>query len=75
MTQYAFRTDEHPETGWQLVRLSCVDERDHAHQTVINFTPQVGSNLIDWEVDGIEYLCDIGDTEGQRKILGTPIDR
>lgn len=74
MYRCAFRYDEHPETGWPIIRLSCQDTRITSHQTIAQILPTQGCNLFDWVVDGIEYLCDMGSVKGSAKqLLGTPV--
>lgn len=74
MYRCAFNYDEHPDTGWPIIRLSCKDSRVAAHQTIAQICPSQGCNLFDWVVDGIEYLSDFGSVKGSaRQLLGTPI--
>jgi len=37
------------------------------------FTPEVGSNLLSFGVDGVDYLCDITSRARGNPILGTPV--
>ncbi|MCE5259769.1 MAG: aldose 1-epimerase [Chloroflexi bacterium] len=74
MYRCAYRYDDHPETGWPIIRLSCQDTRISSHQTIAQIFPNNGCNLFDWEVDGIEYLTDFGTVKGSaHQLLGIPI--
>lgn len=74
MYRCAYRYDDHPDTGWPVVRLSCQEVGTPSHQTIAQILPTQGCNLFDWEVDGIEYLSAFGTVKGSpRQLLGTPV--
>lgn len=74
MYRCAYRFDEHPDTGWPIIRLSCQDNKITSHQTIAQILPTQGCNLFDLVVDGIEYLCGMGSIKGSpRQLLGTPV--
>ncbi|MHB1295898.1 MAG: aldose epimerase family protein [Anaerolineae bacterium] len=73
MARFSFGKGVHPVTGWSVVTLACSEDGPDAPATVARFTPEVGCNLLGFEVGGTEYLVDIAQDEAQPRILGTPI--
>ena len=71
MTEYSFLRRRHPDTGWQLVQLT-YGKPTAEDYTTISFAPELGSNLLSFQVGDTEYLCDTDETRGNR-LLGTPI--
>ncbi len=75
MAHCTYDIEQHPQTDWRVVRLTC-DDDGAARRTIARFVPEMGSNLIGLEVTGpdgrpIEYLMDLDPMDGS--ILGTPI--
>lgn len=75
MSKFSYRFDKHRQMGFQVVRLSCAgsDPDPSAEKSVAQFTPEIGSNLFNFKVDGIDYLLDINKDTDPPKLLGTPI--
>jgi len=73
MTDCAFRFYRHPQTGWRVARMSCSGDDPAREQTVAQFLPDLGSNLFSFQVDGVEYLSGLVESDGGPKLYGTPI--
>ena len=66
-------TRSHPETGWRIVRLTAAND-DGSQETVATFAPDVGANLYQFSVDGVEYLYDHAEPPvTPTALLGTPV--
>jgi len=73
MAQFTHSFDQHPDTGWHIVRLSCIEADSSEPQAVAQFSPDVGSNLFSLQVGGTEYLVGMIEHQGKPMILGSPI--
>jgi aldose 1-epimerase len=71
MPEFSYEINRHPQTGWQLVQLTCHGASGGASATV---APDAGANLFQFAVDGIEYLYDFQQPpSGPASLAGTPI--
>lgn len=71
MTNPSYSYERHPDAGWRCVRLSCPGS--NGRETAALFTPEVGSNLLSFRVDGHDYLQATEGSGAAARILGTPI--
>ncbi|MCD6518422.1 MAG: aldose 1-epimerase [Anaerolineae bacterium] len=67
MAEFTYSTTQDPHTGSEIIRLN---HQSLEGQTSLSFLPEVGCNLISFQVDGQEYLCGFSP---QGRLLGTPI--
>jgi aldose 1-epimerase len=73
MCKYVGHPDRHPDTGWPTIRLSCVNPDSAKEQSAVQFSPEMGSNLLSFQVEGTEYLYAIPEPDEKLKFLGTPV--
>jgi len=73
MHSFAYRVEEHPQTGWKLIRLICHAREGMPQGSELALTPEIGCNLVRWRVGGIDFLCDHAPREHGHAILGTPV--
>ncbi len=69
MPNCSYMIGKHPLTGWETMTLHCEGEL----ATTATFTPQVGCNLLSFDVAGREYLVALDQTSTQPSVLGTPV--
>lgn len=72
MSKLNYLFGEHPETQWELLHLSYSGDSPD-ERTTASISPELGCNLLSFQVDGHEYLQDLGAMGGQNMPLGTPI--
>lgn len=73
MASFGYLIEEHPQTGWELIHLVSYSREDAHVLSELSLAPEVGSNLVSFKVEGIDYLDDIASTEHGPAILGTPV--
>lgn len=73
MIRTEYERVKHPSANWELIRLSCIDADSDETLSSMAFVPELGSNLVSFQVSGTEYIFDMAPLPTGPMVLGTPI--
>lgn len=73
MAEFTYRRERHPQTGWHTICLSYTPSGAATAQSTARFSTDMGSNLLGFEVDGIEYLYSGPSLQLGANMTGTPV--